>query len=176
MLDVRAVQDEEQYALVQFSDAIAVGQTLDGLIAISNQEGLSYTILGSEVKLYTSDQLDGNYTINIHEGIENQWGNKLNKAFTSSVFFENRLPSVKIQGRGSILPNSTGKLVLPFEATNLKAVDVSIVKIYENNVAQFLQYNNLDGDDGLRKVGKPLVDATVHLDNDQSLDLHKKNR
>ncbi|CAN5588609.1 MG2 domain-containing protein [soil metagenome] len=176
VMEVKAVQEEEQYALVQFSDPIAVGQALDGLISISNNEGISYTILGSEVKVYTSDKLEGDYTINIHEGITNQWGDKLQKAFTSNVFFENRLPAVKIHGRGSILPNSAGKLVLPFEATNLKAVDVSIIKIYENNVAQFLQDNKLNGEENLRKVGTSMVQATVKLDNDQSLNLHRKNK
>ena len=176
VLDVKAVQDEEQYALVQFSDPLAVGQMLEGLISISNNESISYTILGSEVKVYASDKLDGNYTVNIHEGIENQWGDKLDKAFSANVFFENRLPSVKIQDRGSILPNSSGKLVLPFESTNLKAVDVSIIKIYENNVAQFLQDNRLNGEYNLRKVGTPMVQATVKLDNDQSLNLHHKNK
>jgi uncharacterized protein YfaS (alpha-2-macroglobulin family) len=176
VLEVKAIQEEEQYALVQFSDPIAVGQALDGLINISNNESISYTILGSEVKVYTSDKLDGNYTINVLEGIENQWGDKLEKAFAANVFFENRLPAVKIQGRGSILPNSTGKLVLPFEATDLKAVDISIIKIYENNVAQFLQDNKLNGESNLRKVGTPLVQTTVKLDNDQSLNLHKTNK
>ena len=128
------------------------------------------------MKVYTSNRLDGNYTVNIHEGISNQWSNKLAKAFTANLFFENRLPSVKIQGRGSILPNSSGNLVLPFEATNLKAVDISIIKIYENNIAQFLQENNLNGDEQLRRVGKPLVQATIRLDNDKSLNLRKKNR
>ncbi len=176
VLDIRAIQDEEQYALVQFSDPLTIGQTLDGLIAISNQEQLSYTILGSEVKVYTSGKLDGDYTVAVHEGVQNQWSNKLGTAFSANVFFENRLPSVKIQGRGEILPNSGGRLVLPFEATNLKAVDVSIIKIYENNVAVFLQTNKLDGDQELRRVGKPLVQATVKLDDDKTLNLHRKNR
>lgn len=176
VLDVKAIQEEEQYALVQFSDPVAIGQVLDGLISVSNAESISYTILGSEVKVYTSDKMDGNYTVNIHEGVENQWGDKLGKAFTANVYFENRLPAVRIQGRGSILPNSTGKLVLPFEATNLKAVDVSIIKIYENNVAQFLQDNKLNGESNLRKVAMPLVQATIKLDNDQSLNLRRKNK
>ncbi len=176
VMEVRAIQDEEQYALVQFSDPLIVGQTLEGLINVSGQESISYSILGSEVKIYTSGRLDGNYTVNILEGIQNQWGDKLAKSFTSNIFFENRLPSVKIQGTGSILPNSSGKLVLPFDAINLKAVDVSIIKIYENNVVQFLQQNNLGGDNELRRVGKPLVEATVKLDDDRSLNLHKKNR
>lgn len=176
VLDIKAVQEEEQYALVQFSDMITIGQSLDGMIGISNQEQLSYTITGSEVKVYTSGKLDGDYTVAVHEGIENQWGEKLEKAFSANVFFENRLPSVKIHGKGEILPNSTGKLVLPFEATNLKAIDISIIKIYENNILQFLQRNNLDGSQELRRVAKPLVQATLKLDEDASLNLHRKNR
>lgn len=176
VLEIRAIQSEEQYALVQFSDMLAIGQTLDGLINISNQEELSYTILGSEVKVYTSGKLDGDYTVAVHQGVRNQWEEKLQVAFSANVFFENRLPSVKIHGRGEILPNSTGKLILPFDATNLKAVDVSIIKIYENNILQFLQRNNLDGSQELRRVAKPLVQATIKLDNDPSLNLHRKNR
>ncbi len=176
VLNVRAVLNEEQYALVQFSDPLAVGQSLEGLIGISNQENISYSILGSEVKVYTSNPLDGNYTANIHEGIENEWGKKLDKTFTSNVFFENRLPSVKIQGRGNILPNSSGKLVLPFEAINLKAVDISIIKIYENNIFQFLLENDMNGENELRRVGKPLIQSTVRLDNDKTLNLNNKNR
>jgi alpha-2-macroglobulin len=176
VLDVKAVQDEEQYVLVQFSDPIKVGQLLEGLITINEQEDLSYTISGSEVKIYSSNKLDGNYTVTVNEGIENQWGDKLEKSFTSNLFFENRLPSINIHGSGSILPNSGGRIVLPFDAINLKAVDVSVIKIYETNVAQFLQQNDLSGDRELRRVAKPLVQATVRLDGDKTLNLNRRNR
>lgn len=176
VLNIRAVQEEEEFTLVQFSDPIAVNQDLSGLIVISNQADVSYTINNSEVKVYVSNRLDGNYTVTVNEGIENLWGDKLPKAFTGNIFFENRLPSVKIHGKGNILPNSTGKLVLPFEAVNLKSVDVSIIKIFENNIAQFLQQNALGDEYELRRVAKPVVQAVVKLDDDKSLDLHKKNR
>ncbi|MEP6467050.1 MAG: MG2 domain-containing protein, partial [Parafilimonas sp.] len=175
LLQVRASDEDEQYALVQFSDPISAAQNLDGLITISNVENPAYTILGSEVKVYATDALDGNYTVNILPGIENQTGDKLIKSYTSNVVFENRLPSVKIKGTGNILPNSTGKLVLPFDAINLKAVDVSIIKIYENNIAQFLQMNDMNGEQDLRRVGKPIKEATIRLDDDKSLNLHHKN-
>jgi len=175
LLDVRASDEDEQYALVQFSDPISAGQSLDGLITISNIENPAYTILGSEIKIYASDALDGNYTVNVLPGIENQWGDKTSTSYTSNVFFENRLPNIKIAGTGNILPNSMDKLVLPFEAINLKAIDVSIIKIYENNIAQFLQVNDMNGGQDLRRVGKPIKEATVRLDDDRSLNLHHKN-
>ena len=176
VLAVRAVQEDEQYALVQFSEPVATGQALEGLLSISDGEKPSYSISGSEVKIYTNGSLDGNYTVSIHEGIENKKGKKLQNEFTANTFFENRFPSVKIGGKGVILPNSGGKVVLPFEAVNLKAIDVSVIKIYENNVAQFLQQNDLNGDGDLRRVAKPLVQATLRLDDDNSLNLRHKNR
>ena len=176
VMEVRTIQDQEQYALVQFSEPIQNPQQLAGLITMSNQEELSYTIIGSEVKVYAQNRLEGSYTVKVNEGIQDEWGNKLSASFTASAFFENRLPSLKIHGKGVILPNSGGKVILPFEATNLKAVDISIVKIYENNIPQFLQRNDLDGSDELRRVGTPLVQTTLKLDNDKSLNLHKKNR
>ncbi len=175
LLDVRASGEEEQYALVQFSDPISSAQNLEGLITINDVENPAYTILGSEVKVYATDELDGNHTVNVLPGIENISGDKLKQSYSSNIFFENRLPHVTIKGKGNILPNSTGKLLLPFEAVNLKAVDVSIIKIYENNIAQFLQVNDMNGDQYLRRVGKPIKEATVKLNDDKSLNLHHKN-
>ena len=173
VLNVVAELDAQQYASVQFSDPIAVGQDLTGLITISGQSDISYTINGSEVKVFSNGKLDGNYTVNINTGIKNIWGAVLDKGFTSNINFENRQPSVKIHGKGNILPTS-GRLVLPFEAVNLNAVDISIIKIYENNVPQFLQQNDLGGNSELRRVAKPIVQKTIRLDDDKTLDLHKR--
>ena len=102
VLNVMAMSEAQQYASVQFSDPIAVGQDLNGLINVSNQADISYTINGSEVKVFTSGKLDGNYTVNINAGIKNTWGAILDKGFTSNINFENKMPSVKIHGKGNI--------------------------------------------------------------------------
>jgi uncharacterized protein YfaS (alpha-2-macroglobulin family) len=175
VLAITAVQDNDQYVLVQFSDAIMVGQELKGLIGIKNVEDPAYTIDGSTVKVYAPDRLQGNYSAFVNEGVENISHKKITKAYSASIFFENRLPSVTIPGKGVILPDS-GKLTMPFEAVNLNAVDVSIIKIYENNVPQFFQSNSFDGGQELRSVGKPIVTKTIRLDQDKSINLNKKNR
>lgn len=175
VLAVRAVQDTENYILIQFSEAIATNQQLNGLISIAGRSDISYSIDGSEVKIFAADQMDGDYSVSIHQAVTNVWAAKLDKTFSGNVFFENRYPSVKVLGKGVILPDA-GKLVLPFEAMNLKAVDVSILKIYENNIPQFLQYNALGGNSELRRVASPVVRQTVRLDNDKTLDLNRKQR
>ena len=175
ILNMKAVQDMEDFALVQFSEPVNVGQDLNGLISLSQLSNLRFTIDASQVKVYSPDKLEGNYQFTVNEGVENINNKTLAAAKTANIVFENKLPSVEISGKGTILPNS-GKLVLPFDAVNLKAVDVTIIKIYENNIPQFFQTNGFDGNQELRRVGKPIVQKTVRLDEDKSLNLHKKNR
>ncbi|WP_295128020.1 MG2 domain-containing protein [uncultured Chitinophaga sp.] len=175
VLDVRPVYEPEQYLLVQFSDPLNATQSLEGLLGIAGISDLRYTIEGSEVKVYAPERLQGSYNVAVNEGVINANDKKLDNSFSSAVTFENRLPSVSIPGKGVILPSS-GKLVLPFEAVNLNAVDVTVIKIYERNIPQYLQRNNLDGQDELRRVGTPVVRKTVRLDLDKSLNLHRSNR
>ncbi len=174
VLGIRAVHEPEQYVLVQFSDPILVAQHLDGLIGIAGISNARYTIDGSEVKVYAPDRLEGDYAIAVNEGVENINAQKITAAYAANVNFENRLPSVSIPGKGTILPGS-GKLTMPFEAVNLRAVDVTIVKIYENNVPQYFQ-NTYDSKYELRRVARPVVQKTIALDDDKSVNLRRKNR
>ncbi len=175
ILDIKAIQEPEQYVLVQFSTPISISQDLNGLIGISNVDNLHYTIDGSEVKVYAPDRLDGNYSVIVNEGIENIVSKKIIKAMSANISFENQLPSVTIPGKGIILPSS-GKLTFPFEAINLTAVDVTIIKIYANNIPQYFQLNNMNGGEELRRVAKPVVKKTIRLDIDKTLNLKRKNR
>jgi uncharacterized protein YfaS (alpha-2-macroglobulin family) len=175
VLAIRAVQEQEQYVLMQLSNPIMVGQELNGLTGLSNVAEPTYTIAGSTIKIYAPIRLEGNYTAFANEGIEDITHQKIRQSYTANVVFENTLPLVTIPGKGVILPDS-GRLMMPFEAINLKAVDVSIIKIYENNVPQYFQNNNFDGGENLRQVGKPVLQKTIHLDEDKGLNLKKKNR
>ncbi|HEY0668934.1 MAG TPA: MG2 domain-containing protein [Sphingobacteriaceae bacterium] len=175
VLDINAVHEPEQYVLIQLSNPVMVAQDLSGLISVNNITDLKFTIEGSEIKVYTPDKLEGNYAVKVNEGIENIVGQKLKNGITANISFENMEPSIKIPGKGMIIPDS-GKLTYPFEAVNLKAVDVTIIKINENNVSQFFQVNNMDGNNELRRVGKPLVQKTIWLDEDKAINLKRKNR
>lgn len=175
VLAVKAVQDDERYVLYQFSNPVGVGQELNGLVGVDNTAEPAYTIDGSWVKVYLPDQLEGNYTAFVNEGVADITGKRIPERYVANVFFENRLPSVQIPGKGVVLPDS-GRLMMPFEAVNLNAVDISIVRIYEDNVPQYFQNNGFDEGNELRKIGKPIVQTTIRLDGDRSVNLGKKNR
>ncbi|UKJ09119.1 alpha-2-macroglobulin family protein [Solitalea lacus] len=175
VLNVGAINDPEQYVLVQFSEPLSISQSLEGLISVAQITDLRYTISGSEVKVYAPDYLNESYTVNVAAGIKNANDADLTRSMTANVFFENRLPSVEIPGKGVIMPTG-GKLVMPFIASNLNAVDVTIIKIYENNIPQYLQQNDLNGESDLRRVAKPVAQKTIRLDTDKGIQLNKKNR
>ena len=175
VLDVKSIQEPEQYILVQFSNPLSPRQDLKGLITIANLNDLAYTIEGSQVKIYAPAHIEGSFQLAVNTGVEDILGLKLNPTVNFNLTVENNFPRVTIPGKGVILPSS-GKLTLPFEAINLKAVDISIVKIHAQNVPQHLQVNDLDGGNELRRVARPLVVKTIRLDQDGSLDLKKKNR
>ncbi|QEC53300.1 hypothetical protein EDD80_10335 [Anseongella ginsenosidimutans] len=175
VLNMRAVNDPGQYVLLQFSQPLSSAQSLEGLVTVAGLSDLRYTVEGSELKIYAPDVYEGEYQVQINQGVRSSLDQRLENAFSGSIFFENRMPSVSILGKGAILPQS-GKLVLPFDAVNLKAVDVSIIKIYEDNIPQFLQQNNLESNYDLRRVARPVAQKTIWLNKDKSLDLAKRNR
>ena len=175
VLDIKAIQGAEDYALIQCSEPINVAQDLNGLISLGDLQDLRFTIDASQIKVYAPDELQGNYAVTVNSAITDIEGKQLESSKTANIVFEDKLPSVTIAGTGTILPNS-GKLVLPFEAVNLKAVDVTVIKIYENNIPQFFQVNNYKEGNELRRVAKPVVQKTIRLDEDKAVNLHKKTR
>lgn len=170
------MEGEEQYVSVRFSDPLLPNQNLEGLIRFTTTtDNLRFVIDKNEIRVYPNQRLTGVHTLEVSNGILNIANYKMPNDFRQQVSFSDMLPNVKMLGKGVIIPN-TERLVLPFEAVSLKAVDVTIVRIYENNVDQFLQVNNLSESNELKRVGRPLIKKMIRLDNDAALDLRKTNR
>ena len=163
VMNVRLVQDAEQYVKVNFSDPLSTSQDLNGLIKINDWYGsLRHAVDGNSVLLYPSDRVTGDKNIYIDAAVQSASGKKLNAPATYTLSFADIKPQVRLIGRGVILPNSDG-LNFPFEAINLNFVDIEVVKIFNNNILQFLQTNDLDGNGELERVGKIILQKRVAL-------------
>ncbi len=172
--DITVIQQPEQYIVIHFSDPIKEEQNLKGIIQFDGTRDLKFTIESNVVKVFPKSRIFGIQTIRIHPGIYNMAGYKMDDLYTLEMSFEDIKPAVRMLGNGVIIPNSEG-LIFPFEAVNLSAVDIMIVKIYENNIQQFLQQNRLDGNYELKRVGRPLLKKKVSLNENSSLDAGKWN-
>ena len=161
-LNAKVVNDNDQYILVNFSNPIEQNQTLEGLVSCDGLNELKYIINNNQVLIYPSEIKAGVYTLKISEAVKDAKGQSIGKNSEHSIVFEEVKPAVKFSGNGNILPSANG-LAMPFETVNLKAVDVKVIKIYENNVLQFLQNNDLDGGNQLAQVGKKIVEKRINL-------------
>ena len=95
--------------------------------------------------------------------MKNSNGYKMINGDAIELVFEGIKPDVRLVGDGVIIPNTNEGLLFPFEAVNLRAVDVYITKIYQKNVLQFLQVNNLDGSYQLKRVSNEVMRKRVDL-------------
>jgi uncharacterized protein YfaS (alpha-2-macroglobulin family) len=153
VLEVIPIQSDEEYIRVRFSDPLKKDQDLEGFLWIKGIAELNFTINRNIASLFTGSPWPKEVTLNIEPGIRNSMGKKLKEGKTASVVFETLKPEVRFPGKGVILPTSQG-LTIPIETLNLNGVIVEATRIYEDNVAQFLQINSLEGDRELRRVGK----------------------
>jgi uncharacterized protein YfaS (alpha-2-macroglobulin family) len=175
VMDVKVVQEADQYISVQFSDPVQEKQNLAGLVTLSDvATNLKFITEDNEIRVYPSEHLSGAKVINVETGVKNILGNPLKSKYSMQVLFEDIKPAVRLTGKGVIIPNSNG-LIFPFEAVNLNAVDVKIIKIYENNILQFLQVNSIDGNGELTRVGKTVFKKTIPLSSKSAADRGRWN-
>jgi alpha-2-macroglobulin len=165
LLSAKAVQVEEQYILLNFSDPIAAAQDLNGLIRIENFAGkLRYVTDGNFVRVYPSERIAGAKKVLVDNSIRSGAGQSLQSASDWNLNFEDLKPGVRLVGRGAIIPQqSGGGVIFPFEAVGLAAVDVEVFKIFNSNILQFLQANEIEGDQELQRVGKIVLQKKFDL-------------
>lgn len=164
VLDASVETGDGQIVTVNFSDPLKKGQNFKGLVVLEGSANLKYKVEGNTLKLYPSQELKGTAMLEVLQGIESEDGYKLKIKYEQRLAFEQLKPQVRLLSNGTILPSSNN-LKINFEAVNLKAIDVSVFKIYQNNILQFLQNNNINGQSNLRSVARPIARKTIALQN-----------
>jgi alpha-2-macroglobulin len=161
-IDAHIVQGAEPYIVAQFSDPLLEDQTLDGLVRLGKSIEHRYSIEDNELRIYSPDMNTKKMTMIIEPFLKNVRGKPLGMVVRKQIVFENLKPNVRFIGDGVILPSSNGFLV-PIEAVNLRAIDITVRRIYESNILQFLQVNDLNGQSELARVGKVVLKKTIPL-------------
>ncbi len=150
---------------VFFSDPLNKKQDMSGLFTLSPSMDESVVIDGTRAQIIPSKWVSGEVKLKVHAGVKNTNDKRLDKDFTATFKFVSVLPEVELLGDGIIVPDVDG-IKFPFRAVGLSAVDVRIIQIFENNIVQFLQLNQLDGTQELQRVGRLVYSAEVPLISD----------
>ncbi len=164
----------EQSIMLEFTDPLKGNQDLQGLINIPGIEFKS-VIDNNKILIYPKKRIAETIHITVEAGIISNKGMVTMKRISKDFTFEEPYPQLKEVRQGTILPQSD---ILPFtfEAINLSAVDIRIIKITENNIPQFLQVNNLSGVEELKRVGTLIISKKIRLDQNKSIDLKQWNK
>ncbi len=164
ILDVILFNGETQRVDIVFSEPLDPSQELDGLIYFTQTSDLTVSLNSNIVTVYTGTRLAGRADLNVDSSVKNSKGAALSVTFTKHLDFTAVPPGIKLEGNGVILPSSQN-LIFPFKAANLKAVDLKIVKIFENNLPRFLQENEISGGYNLKQFGRPVYSGRIDLVN-----------
>lgn len=159
---------------VYFSDPLSKRQDPDGLFYLENGVSLQAVVSGNVVKLIPTEPVTGDVNLLIDQSVRNYAENYLETPYSKAIKFVSLKPQVELLGEGVIIPKSNG-IILPFRAVSLKAVDVKIIRIFENNIVQFLQTNQLNENNELKRVGRVVHSQEVPLISEDEIDYSQWN-
>lgn len=156
---------------INFSDPLQEKQNFAGLVTVQRGGNLRFEINGNVLHVYPENRIVGNALVEVFQGIKSTDGYKLKQPFSETVSFEQLKPAVRAITNGVILPNSSSTPYY-FEAVNLSHVDVRIIKIYENNVLEYLQDGQLNDQStyNLKRVGRRIAKKTITIASKDDLD------
>lgn len=170
-LTAERIDQPENGIRIVFSSPVSNTQDLKGLIEIPEISTSITQVKDNKVFIFFENGKQDKLTLNIHEGVKDSEGKALGDSHTISFSKKNLKPQVKMMTSAAILPDSKN-LIIPFRAVNLYAVDLNVIRIFENNVLMFMQNNSLTSANELRRSGRLVYQKTLWLAKDSSKDVH----
>ena len=175
LTDYKVQQHPDQQVVLYFSDPVQRYQELSGLVTFSQIDNYQVDVVGNQVMIQPAERQKITDQLTVRSGIKSTNGKTLAADTIFEVRFEELKPAVRAKSDDVILPPGDQGALFAFESVNLRAVDVRVYRVYENNIIQFLQVNSLDDDRQLNRVGKPVFEQTVVLEQFANTDLGQWN-
>ncbi len=165
--------EKKNTILVSFSKLLDSSQDITSFISVKDSEGnnksnFSASIHGNTISLFSDSDWANIRTVAFEQGIKSSDGIYLAKADSVTLSDKWDLPSVRFMNSNVILPTTQGA-VFPIETKNLSGVIVQVYQIYERNINQFLQDNELDETSNLYRVGEPVWEKKINFNWDNSM-------
>lgn len=168
VIDLIMNRDNDKTINVVFSDPLDVSGDLEGLVWFSPEIALTTTINSNVLTIIPEVTATGSTGLNIESTLKSAGGIPLPAPFHTNIDFSPAKPEIQLAGNGVIIPSSKN-LIFPFKAVNLKAVDIKIIKVYEDNLPFYLQDNDLNTPGySVKRFGRPVYTGKIDLLNPPS--------
>ncbi|MEX2603380.1 MAG: MG2 domain-containing protein, partial [Gracilimonas sp.] len=176
LMDIMVFRDENPRVELTFSDPLDPRQNLNGMVSIDNTGNLNFIVNENKITVNPRQRNTGVQNLRIDPAIKNLDGKRLGMEVNRQIQFYQPKPRVELLGKGTIIPRSND-LLFPFKAVSLGAVDVRVIRVFENNIGQFLQDYELNHSPiwNIEKVGRPVFSGAVPLSRLGSVDAGEWN-
>jgi len=157
----------ENAILVSFSNKLSTTQDIENAFIAEGSAGgranVNTTINKNLLTFYTDGNWNNLAVLTVLDGLESDNGQYLasNVEIIKSVNWEK--PEIKFMTDGVIIP-TTKDTHLTVGTKNLTGLLIQAYAIYDYNMSQFLQVNELDGTRELYRVGEPVWEKKVSFD------------
>ncbi|MDR0349590.1 MAG: alpha-2-macroglobulin [Tannerella sp.] len=168
LLSAEMINEPEYGICLTFSDPVDERQDMDGFVSLDGISNFVSQIQDNKINLFFERKSGTTSVIaGVYEGLKNTNGDPLAKTVSVSLDISSRNPQVEILTSGTIMPDAK-KLILPFRAVSLYAVDLKVIRIFESNILLFLQDNTLASSSSseLRRSGRLVYKKMLRLDSD----------
>ncbi len=175
--DVKVNAGDSKSIEIFFSDLISMEGELDGVVTTKPVHPLTVSAEDNKLLIIPGDNIIGVTEVTIDGSLRNVRGERLGEPVSRSINFTPVEPGLRSADKGVIMPSS-GNLIFPFMAANLSAVDLTIIKIFENNLPYFLQQNSMGDADtygNIKQFGRPVYHGRIDLTGSTGFDPNKYN-
>ncbi len=127
---------------IELSDEVDPEQELSGLIRVRPEVDAGIRAAGREVFLFGDFEPGGRYTILVSSSLRSTEGETSGADRRFEVVAPNLEPVVEYLSAGVFMP-SANRNTLGFRSLNVRSVRLRVVRVFENNLGQFLQTESL---------------------------------
>lgn len=163
VLNVTNSDSDPTVISIYMSEKVDPSQDLHGLITLEGIPRVNIKAKENIIYVYPSSKGENELlNLTLHPGIRSQTGNTLQAEYIRTVRLHSTKPEVRLIGKGVIVP-SENKVIIPFSTVALKAVDVEIIRVLDQNMNFFLQENGYSDNRELTRTARPVFSRKIDL-------------
>ncbi len=159
--------------LIHFSDALNATQNFEGLFTLGDDLDYRVNVDKNIVSLYPQQELKSSIELIISASIKNYNGKILGSETKLTIAPHGKAPEVDFVSKGTIYP-SDYKMIVPIKATNLRAITVRVIQVFDNNIFGFLQDRRLNETGSIKRYGSIVTKKHIVLDEFATENLDKQ--
>lgn len=171
VLEIRRFDEGKKPGMeIKFSDLLDPKQDITGLVRVEPLVKFDFKSVGKRILLTGDFSYGLTYSLRI-SGIRSKWGTVLPGEILKQVDFEDQKPQFSFLSDGLYLP-SINEQKIGFKTMNVKNVRLMVKKVFESNLGQFLQSQNIDArkqrnerfyDYDINRVGVTVADKKLRI-------------